>query len=134
MKEILIIKEPIDKIQSASDLFKRIKKIKIDYNQENFILICLNTKNQILKSEVLFMGGLNGCLIDPKVIFRKALLNNSNRIIIGHNHPSNCLKPSEEDEDIYRVLKDLGERLDLRVLDNIIFNKKEFYSFQEGGF
>ena len=131
MKELVILKENTKGIKKPKDIFKNIEKINIDYLQENFLIFYLNTKNNVLGSEVLFKGGLNSCLIDPKVIFRKALINNSNSIIIAHNHPSNDLRPSEEDIDIYKELKNIGRILDLNVLDSIIFNKTEFYSLNK---
>jgi DNA repair protein RadC len=133
MKQLLIIQEAKGSIKSPEDLFFKIKKININFSQENFLVICLNTKNQIISSEVLFKGGLDSCLIDPKIIFRYALLNNSNKIIIAHNHPSGNLSPSYEDKDVYNKLKSIGETLDLNVLDSIIFNEKEFYSLETGG-
>jgi DNA repair protein RadC len=134
MKQLLIIQEAKGSIKSPEDLFFKIKKININFSQENFLVICLNTKNQIISSEVLFKGGLDSCLIDPKIIFRYALLNNSNKIIIAHNHPSGNLSPSYEDKDVYNKLKSIGETLDLKVLDSIIFNEKEFYSLETGDF
>ena len=128
MKQIFILKEGKN-ITSPNDLFNKIKKFKIDHSQENFILIYLNTKNKIIGSEVLFKGGVNSCIIDPKIIFRKALSKkNINSLIIAHNHPSKNLKPSDEDKHIYEILKKGGKILDLKVLDSIIFNKKEYYS------
>jgi DNA repair protein RadC len=56
------------------------------------------------------------------------LLCNASKIIIAHNHPSNNLNPSQEDLNIYDKLKEGGELLGIKVLDNIIFNKKGFYS------
>jgi len=132
MKQILTLHENTkNKISNAEDLFKNIKKININYNQENFILICLNTKNKILKTDILFKGGLNACLIDLKTIFSNALINNSNALIIAHNHPSNSLNPSSEDKEIFKKIKDAGEILGIKVLDSIIFNKKEFYSLND---
>ena len=131
MKELVILKENTNGIKQPEDIFKNIEKINIDYLQENFLIFYLNTKNNVLGSEVLFKGGLNSCLIDPKVIFRKALINNSNSIIIAHNHPSNDLRPSEEDINGYKELKKIGRILDLNVLDSIIFNKTEFYSLNK---
>ena len=60
MNKVLILKEIINKINSSSELFEKIKKIDIDYSQENFLVFYLNTKNQLIKSEILFKGGLNG--------------------------------------------------------------------------
>ena len=133
MKQILILKEPHNKISTASDLFGNIKKIDIDYKQENLILFCLNTKKQLIHSEVLFKGGLNACFLDPKTLFRVALRYNSDTVIIAHNHPSNDLKPSIEDKEIFTNIKNCGEILYLKCIDSIIFNEKEFYSMRGGG-
>ena len=128
MKQLIILKEPKGKISKSEDLFKAIKKINIDYTQENFIVFYLNSGNQLIDSEIVFKGGLNSCLICPKTIFRKALLKNSSSIIVSHNHPSNNLKPSKEDKEVYKKLSELGALLQLSVLDSIIFNEKEYYS------
>lgn len=128
MKELLILKEVHNKISTSNDLFNNIKKINIDYKQENLILFCLNTKKQLIHSEVIFKGGLNACYIDPKTVFRVALQHNSDTIIIAHNHPSGSLIPSIDDADIFTKLKHCGEILYLKCLDSIIFNKEEFYS------
>ncbi len=132
MKQILILKENKG-FSSASDVFKDIKKIDIDYKQENFLILCLDTKNKLIHSEVIFKGGLNACLICPKTLFRTALKYNSDKIILAHNHPSGDLNPSSEDITVHKELKKIGEILCLNVVDGIIFNEKEFYSFQEKG-
>lgn len=131
MKQVYVLKEPVDKITLPGDLFKNIKNIDVDYEQENLILFCLNTKKQIVHSETVFKGGLNTCCIDPKTIFRIALKYNSDSVIIAHNHPSGDLQPSTEDKHIFEMLKNAGEVIEVRCLDSIIFNKKEFYSLWE---
>ena len=130
MKELIILKESKG-ITKAKDLFSRIKKINIDFKQENLIVFYLDSKNEIIDKEVLFKGGLNSSVICLKTLFRKALKKNSNSIIVAHNHPSNDLKPSEEDILIKNRIQDAGKILNLKLLDFIIFNKKEFYSVVE---
>jgi len=130
MKQILILNETKG-FNNPTEVFKSIQKINIDYTQENFLILCLNTKNELIYSEIIFKGGLNACLIDPKTLFRKALIKNSNSLIIAHNHPTNDLTPSYDDKEIYRKLKEIGDILDLKVLDSIIFNEKEFFSLKE---
>lgn len=127
MKKILVLKENNKKIKSPDDLFKNIKKINIDYEQENFLVFFLRTDNSLIDTEIIFKGGLNSCVIDPKTIFRKALLYNSAKIIVAHNHPSGSLKPSDEDIEIYKRLEVAGDTINLSVLDSIIFNKKGEY-------
>jgi len=131
---IHILREDIDKsnrITSAVDLFERIKKIDVDFSRENFIVFYLDTKNSVINSENVFTGAIDACLVDPRVIFRKALLNNATRIIIAHNHPSGDLTPSSEDLEIAHALEELGDKLNLKVLDSIVFSETKFYSLLE---
>ena len=136
MKQILKLHEQTDpkkKVSNSRDIFDSIEKIDIDYDQENFLVFFMNTQNRLLKCEVLFKGSINACIIDPKIIFKKALLNKAIAIIVAHNHPSGNLAPSAEDIDITRILKDAGQLLDIDVLDSIIFNTKEYYSLSDKG-
>ncbi len=127
MEQIFELKEKKG-ITKPYELFTSIKKINIDYAQENLIVFYFNTKNILIKSEILFKGGLNSCTIDPKTLFRHALKLNANSLIIAHNHPSDNLEPSNEDKEVFKELKKCGEILQLKVLDSIIFNKKTYYS------
>jgi len=130
IKENQLIKYKKLSVTDSNKLFNKIDKINIDYSQENFILFCLNGNNIIL-NKILFKGGITACLIDPRIIFREALINNCSKIIIAHNHPSNNLNPSIEDLNIFEELKKIGLILDIEVLDFIVFNKKEFYSIAD---
>lgn len=130
MKEVIFLKEAVGKIKDGSDIFKKIKKIKLDFEQENFLVFFLNNQNKIISTEILFKGSINSCLVSSFVIFKKALLNNCNKIIIAHNHPSGDLNPSEEDAQVFEDLKEAGKLLEIKVLDSIIFNKKEFYTLR----
>jgi DNA repair protein RadC len=134
MKQILVLKELTNKIRSPSDIFKNIKKIKIDYDKEHFIVITLNTKSQVINAHIIGIGILNASLIHPRETFKKAILDSAHSIIVCHNHPSGDLHPSSEDIEITEKLKSAGKILGILVLDHIIFNKTEFYSINnEGG-
>ena len=126
--KLIIYEDKKFKANSGEDIFNKIKEIKINYEQENFIIFLLNNQNRILKEEVLFKGGFESCLICPNTIFKNALINNSNKIIIAHNHPSDTLTPSKEDVLIFEKLKEMGEILNIKVLDSVIFNKGGYFS------
>lgn len=130
MEQIFILKEELKGIKEAGDIFKKILRFKIDYTQENLILFCLDVRLKVVHAEIMFKGGLDSCVIDPITIFRKALLKNSHSLIIAHNHPSGNLTPSTSDFEIHRKIKDGGKLLNIKVLDSIVFNKKEFYSME----
>lgn len=131
MKKVLVLKENIKSIKNIKQVFDNVRKINCDFEQENFIVLYLDSKNELINSEILFKGGLNSCLVDPKTLFRKALLNNANALIIAHNHPSDDLKPSEDDLNVYENLKKAGKILMLEVIDSIIFNKENYYSLND---
>ena len=61
------------KITEISNVYEVIKEIEMDYKQENLVMLVLSTKNEVLHKEIVFKGGLNSCIIDPKTLFRKAL-------------------------------------------------------------
>ncbi len=130
MKKIKLkdIKQSKDKITNSESALEFLKN-DLDLSQENFILIGVDTKNNIIFTKTLFKGGLNWCCIDTKIIFKEILINGCSGFIIGHNHPSGDLEPSQEDKEISHKIKEISNILDLRYLDNLIFDNEKFISF-----
>ena len=108
--------------EEAEEVFRSIWSKKIGYVEE-FMILCLNRANKVLGWSRISIGGVSGCVVDPKVIFQVALKSNSSNLIIAHNHPSGNLDPIREDRDITKRLKDAGEILGIPLLDYIIFIK-----------
>lgn len=88
----------------------------------------LNSKNRITGFKTIFSGGQNSAQVDPKIIFRNALLFGAVSIILIHNHPSGDVEPSEDDLEMTHKLKLAGEFLNIKVLDHIIISQSDFYS------
>lgn len=101
--------------------------------QENFILICLDTKNNIIKKKTLYTGGLSSCIVEPRDIFREAIKCNSARIIVAHNHPSGNPEPSQVDFATIRRIEESGELMGIDLLDHIIVGDNRFVSMREEG-
>lgn len=100
---------------------------------EEFKIIVLNRANKVLGVADISLGGVSGCVVDPKVVFQTALAANASSIVLSHNHPSGNLKPSEADLQITRKCKEAGKFLDLPILDHIILTKDGFFSFADEG-
>lgn len=98
---------------------------------ENFRVVFLDSKNQIINSKIIFIGTLNESVVHPREIFKSAILENSANIILIHNHPSGDLNPSEEDIKTTKELVKAGELLGIKVLDHIIIGNNSFFSFLE---
>ena len=78
-------------------------------------------------------GGQSGTVADPKIIFKMALEYKASYIILAHNHPSGNEQPSHEDLQLTKKLVEMGQMMDLPVLDHLIITDKSFYSFCDAG-
>ena len=99
--------------------------------KEEFRILILDTKNQITKVETISIGTLNASIVHPRDVFKTALLNSANSLILVHNHPSGDTTPSNEDINITNRLIDAGKLLGIKVLDHIILGDNRYLSFQE---
>jgi len=121
------------RILSSQDAFNCVNGTMTDLDHEQFRTIYLNRNNVILKIETISIGGVSGTVVDPKIVYKKALENNSSSIILIHNHPSGNLKPSEADLQITDKLVKAGANLDIKVLDHLIIGDRDYYSFADEG-
>ncbi len=119
------------KIQSSRDIAEIFIPLLRDEQKENFIVVCLNAANKVIKYEKISVGILNSSIIHSREIFKVAIDNLSASIILIHNHPSGNLEPSREDIVITKKLVEAGKLLDIRVLDHIIIAGDKFISFVE---
>ncbi|MCB0751143.1 MAG: DNA repair protein RadC, partial [Ignavibacteriae bacterium] len=120
-----------NKITSPEDLAEIFIPILRDEIKEKFIVVCLNTSNQIIKFEEISIGNLNSSIVHPREVFKVAIDNNSANIFLVHNHPSGNTEPSREDISITKRLVEAGKILDIKVLDHIIIAGDNFTSFVE---
>lgn len=120
------------KIGTPFSLYKILRTLLEEEDRENFLVISLDTKNHINGINVISTGTLNSSLAHPREVFKMAILNNSNNIIIAHNHPSGDTEPSNEDIKVTDRLIECGKILGIEVLDHIIVGEG-YYSFKEKG-
>lgn len=101
---------------------------------EQFNVLYLNTRNQILKNEVLFNGTISQVVVYPREVIKSALSHNASGLILAHNHPSGNLEPSEEDINLTKKMRDITNLLDINLLDHIIIAGNKYLSFSERGY
>lgn len=101
--------------------------------QEQLWLFLLDTKHQILSTEVVHIGSLRTCPFHSRDIIRRALQLNAQSIIIAHNHPSGKAKPSENDISITNELAFNCETFEIMLLDSFIIGTDEYTSLGEEG-
>ncbi len=101
--------------------------------KEYFKVLFLNQANQILGYTLISEGGISETIADIRLIFQAALLTNSVALILAHNHPSGNLKPSRQDMEITKQVRDAALLMRIKVLDHIILTDAEYYSFADEG-
>lgn len=75
-------------IRSPEDGADYIMEEMRSLNQEHFVVLFLNTKNQIIHQQTIFIGSLNASIVHPREVFREAIKRSAASIICAHNHPS----------------------------------------------
>ncbi|GGB49104.1 UPF0758 protein YsxA [Fictibacillus barbaricus] len=102
--------------------------------QEHFVCLYLNTKNQVLYKKTIFIGSLNTSIVHPREVFKEGFKRSSASIICFHNHPSGDPAPSREDIEVTKRLVECGKMLGIEVLDHIIIGDQRYISLKEKGY
>ena len=88
-------------------------------------------RSNIIKEEVVSVGTLNASLVHPREVFKTAIKESANSLILVHNHPSGDVSPSVEDLEITERLKEVGEGLGIKLLDHLVISKEGYWSWKE---
>lgn len=103
----------------------------VHLEREMFMVVCLSSSNKIIHDEIISEGILNGTVVHPREVFKKAIINGASQVIVIHNHPSGNPEPSNEDIAITRRLTETGRLIDIPVIDHIILAGTNYTSFAE---
>ncbi len=120
------------KVQHGKDVYRTMKFLEQE-DRENFYALHLDATNDVIGKELISCGTLTEASIHVREVFKGAILNNSARIILIHNHPSGSTQPSRQDVEITRRLHEAGELLGIEVLDHIIIGDGQYFSFLAKG-
>lgn len=121
------------KISSPEDVYRRIYPRVREQKKELFIEICLDTKNQIIREEIISVGSLNANVVHPREVFKIALAESAAHIIVAHNHPSGDPTPSTEDIEITKKLAETGNIMGITLLDHVVIGDGRHFSMKEAG-
>lgn len=115
----------VEFIHSPHDIARFVTPIIGDVDREVLFAIYLNTKNRIIGVEKISVGTVNSSLAHPREIIKGAVLCNASTYILCHQHPTGNPNPSNEDLMITEKMKDIGELVDIPLLDHVIVTSDE---------
>jgi len=116
-------------IYSPKEIVKELKSIK-NIKKEHFYVFCLDSRNKVIKKELVSVGTLNSSLVHPREVFEPAIRNLSAQLVIAHNHPSEDVSPSKEDLEITAKLVKAGELLGINIIDHVVISNDKYFSFK----
>jgi len=120
------------KQESVLSLSQRV--LMRDLKQEHFIAMFLNTKNQVIHRQTIFIGSLNASIVHPREVYKEAVKRSAASVICAHNHPSGDPTPSQEDIHVTRRLTECGKMLGIELLDHLVIGDRNFVSLKEKGY
>ncbi|MYL41241.1 DNA repair protein RadC [Virgibacillus massiliensis] len=101
-------------IRSPEDAYDYLRDM-MYLDRENFICLGLNTKNQILFRETVFIGSLNASVVHPRETFKHLVRRSCASAIVAHNHPSGDVTPSMEDINVTKRLGEAGKMMGIEI-------------------
>ena len=110
-----------------------LQKYFSDKDREEFLIVLLDTAHTVTGLSRISVGGLSSSIVEPRQIFKAAMLANAAAIILAHHHPSGNPEPSREDIMTTEKLMDAGEIMEIPVHDHLIITESDYTSLAESG-
>ena len=127
----LYSKEPMNNPDAA---IRVMNEFLSQMDRELFCIVNLQADLTPINMNIVSVGSLNEALINPREIFKSAILSNAHSMMLIHNHPSGNLTPSTSDIQTTARMQELGELMGISLVDHIITGRNgNYYSFRDKG-
>ena len=128
--EPLYSSEPVDSARKAVEL---LSGMMAELDREEVVVLNLDTKLRPVSFHVASIGDRKQSIVDPAAIFRQAIMQNSDSVLLLHNHPSSSIEPSLVDDELTKRITEAGRLMGIPVLDHVIVGgyTGQTYSYRE---
>jgi len=122
-----------DRVKSSEDIYRIVHLRMRDLGREEFRVLFLTARHDILTEKKLFEGSLMESVVSPREIILNAVQQSAASIVLLHNHPSGDPSPSPQDKNVTAKIVEACRYVDITVLDHIIIGKDSYFSFADHG-
>lgn len=128
-------KEPIINSSKAQAVIQNLIQTRGQPDREQLCIAMLNAKNQIIGVNIVSTGTLTAAIASPREVLKPAILANACSLILGHNHPSNDVTPSDSDIALTRKIIQASQIMDIQIHEHLIINMENnnYFSFADQG-
>lgn len=120
-------------VTTSDDAVRIFRPLFEGMRHEECWVLYLTNSNRILERQRVSQGGVQGTVVDRRLIAKRALELLSTQVIMVHNHPSGDAEPSDADIRLTESIASALELFDIRLLDHIIISHNSEYSFRQSG-
>ena len=121
----------MESILSSQKLAKKMQQELGDKKQEHLVALYLNTQNQIIHQQTIFIGSATRSIAEPREILHYAIKHMATSLILVHNHPSGAVAPSRNDDYVTKLVKDACDLMGIVLLDHLIVSHSSYFSYRE---
>ena len=121
----------MESILSSQKLAKKMQQELGDKKQEHLVALYLNTQNQIIHQQTIFIGSATRSIAEPREILHYALKHMATSVILVHNHPSGAVSPSRNDDHVTKLVKEACELMGIVFLDHLSVSHSDYFSYRE---
>lgn len=114
-------------LRTADEAYELVKNLR-EHKREYVRGLYVNSRYQLIHDEVLTIGSLDSNIIHPREIFKPAIEYSAYGVILAHNHPSGDPTPSNDDIETTKRLVNVGELLQIPLLDHLVIGKSSYVS------
>lgn len=121
------------RIDSATAIYDMMHPLMQDLSTEEAWVLLMNQNYKLIKRVRISRGGISETAVDVRIIMKEALLANATVVALCHNHPSNNISPSRDDNNLTDRVKKACDFMRIYLLDHIIITDGAYFSYREQG-
>ena len=121
----------MESILSSQKLAKKMQQELGHKKQEHLVALYLNTQNQIIHQQTIFIGSATRSIAEPRELLHYAIKHMATSLILVHNHPSGAVAPSRNDDHVTKLVKEACDLMGIVLLDHLIVSHSSYFSYRE---
>ena len=121
----------MESILSSQKLAKKMQQELGHKKQEHLVALYLNTQNQIIHQQTIFIGSATRSIAEPREILHYAIKHMATSLILVHNHPSGAVSPSRNDDHVTKLVKEACDLMGIVLMDHLIVSHSSYFSYRE---
>jgi DNA repair protein RadC len=125
-------------IRQSADIYDIPQIYEMQFlDHEQFRVVFLRRNNTPIAIETIGTGGYAACMVDTRILWKRALELKATGIALVHNHPSGNIAPSPSDDTFTNIIKKQSELMQIKLLDHLIIasalGQTSYYSYTDEG-